>query len=169
MSSISQSQILVNALGTMFGPGNLQTPQLNLAFQENYTITNGSGAGQADVIWQDKRTLAASASESLDVQTGALHDSFGTALTLSKIKAIIIAADGGNTNDVQVGGAGANAITAPFGSATDYVAVQPGGVLVLVNPTAGGYAVDGTHKLLKVANSAGTTGVTYSIIIFGVE
>jgi len=169
MSSISQSQILVNALGTMFGAGNLQKPQLDLAFQENYTIANGTGANQADVIWQDKRTLAASASESLDLQTGALADSFGATLTLSKIKAIIIAADAANTNDVQVGGAGANAITAPFGSGTDYVAIQPGGILVLVNPTSGGYLVDGTHKLLKVANSAGTTGVTYSIIIFGVE
>jgi hypothetical protein len=80
-----------------------------------------------------------------------------------------LAADGGNINNVQVGGAGANAITDPFGTNTDLVNIPPGGMLVLVAPTAAGFNVDTTHKLLKVANSAGTTQVIYNIIIFGVE
>lgn len=167
--TISQSQIILNALGTYYGAGNLYQPQVPIAFQQNYTISNGSGAGQADMIFQDQRTLGASASESLDIQTGALTDIFGNAITLSKVKAIIVTALGTNTNNVLVGGAGSNAFSGPFGSTTDYATIVPGGMLVLVAPTAGGYTVDGTHKLLKVANSAGTTGVTYNIIIFGVE
>ena len=167
--SISQSQVILNALGTYYGTSLLTQPTVNLAFLENYTIGNGGGANQADMIFQDKRTLAASASESLDLFTGALKDSFGASVTLSAIKALIVTADGGNTNDVQVGGAGSNAVSGLFGSTTDYATIKPGGMLVLVAPTAAGYLVDTTHKLLKVANSAGTTQVIYNIIIFGVE
>ena len=46
--------------------------------------------------------------------------------------------------------------------------MQPGGTLLLVAPNAAGYAVTaGTGDLLKVANSGGSTGVTYDIVIVG--
>jgi hypothetical protein len=167
--TISQSQILLHVLGTYFGAGNLYQPQVPIAFQQSYTISNGSGANQADMIFQDQRTLAASATENLDLQTGALLDIFGNAIALSKVKAIVVTALGTNTNNVLVGGAGSNAFTGPFGSTTDVNTVVPGGTLVLVAPTAGGYTVDGTHKLLKIANSSSGTQVIYNIIIFGVE
>lgn len=130
-------------------------------------FTNGSGANQAGKFWADSRTLAASASESLDL-SGGITDALGNTLTLTSVKAIRIRAAAANTNDVLVGGAAANAFLL-FADATDIVAIKPGGTFLLVDPTAAGMAVTaGTGDLLKVANSSSGTGVTYSIEVVGV-
>lgn len=139
-----------------------------IAFKPNYNFDNGVGANQAAVIYSKTRTLAASANEDLDLNGTTLLDAFGTALALTKVKGLIIVAAPGNTNDVVVGGASSNGFIAPFGSATDKIKVQPGGMLVLVTPSAAGYAVTAaTADLLRIANGGGTTGVTYTIIVIG--
>jgi hypothetical protein len=168
-AAISQTQVLLHFIGTFLGASNLTQPQVPLALQQSITFSNGAGANQGDFIWQDSRTLSASASESLDLQTGALTDNVGTAITLSKLKVLVVVASGANTNDVLVGGAGANAITGPWGSTTDYNTIKPGGMFLIAAPTAAGYTVDGTHKLLKVANSSSGTSVTYQIYVLGYE
>ena len=54
------------------------------------------------------------------------------------------------------------------GDPTDKISVRPGGAFILIAPDATGYAVTAaTGDLLKIANSAGTTSVTYDIIIIG--
>lgn len=133
-------------------------------------LANGTGAGQADKVFADTRTILASANEDLDLAAGALTDAFGTTLTFAKVKALYVAAAAGNTNNVVVGGAAANAWVGPFGDATDKITVRPGGVLELAVGEAdiNGYAVTaGTGDQLRVANSGGTTSVTYTIIIVG--
>lgn len=133
----------------------------------DYNLDNGSGANQASLMFSDIRTLTASSTENLDL-AGSLVDAFGTTLTFAKIKALIVIADAGNTNDVLVGGAGSNTMLTFFGDATDIVKVKPGGMLVLVAPDATGYAVTAsTGDILKVANSSSGTGVTYKIILIG--
>ena len=68
-----------------------------------------------------------------------------------------------------VGGAGSNGFTSWVGDATDVVKVKPGGALILVAPDATGYAVTaGTGDLLTITNSAGSTSVTYDVVIMGV-
>jgi hypothetical protein len=100
--------------------------------------------------------------DSADIQRGAT-------LTFTKIKAILVKAAEGNTNNVVVGGAASNGWVGPFGDVSDTVAVKPGGTLLLVAPNAAGYAVTaGTGDILKVANSGAGTGVTYDIVIVGV-
>ena len=58
-----------------------------------------------------------------------------------KLKALIVYAAPGNTNDVVVGGAASNGAISMFGSATDTMKVKPGGFLVAAAPTAAGYAI----------------------------
>lgn len=133
-------------------------------------LASGTGAGQVDKVFADTRTLTASANEDLDLAAGALTDAFGTTLTFAKIKGLYVAAAAGNTNNVVVGGAASNTWVGPFGGATHTIAVRPGGVVVLADGEAdtNGYAVTaGTGDLLRVANSAGTTPVTYTIVILG--
>lgn len=137
-----------------------------------YNISNafadGTGADQAQKLWTDQRTLTASATEELDL-AGGLTDVFGTALTLTKVKALIIKAAAANTNNVIVGGAASNAWAAAVGAANDTITVRPGGTLVLIAPDSTGYAVTaGTGDLLKIANSAGSTSVTYDIAVLGI-
>lgn len=140
----------------------------NYSMSERVTTTfaTGTGANQATHIWTDTRTLAASATESLDL-AGALIDGLGTTLTFTAIKAIRVRAPTANTNNVIVGGAASNAFLL-FGDATDTIAVKPGGTFMIVDPSAAGYPVTaGTGDLLKITNSAGTTSVDYSIEIIG--
>lgn len=139
-----------------------------LAFAPNYVFTDGSGANQANKVWSDTRTLAASANEDLDLNGSSLIDAFGVAMAFTKIKAIIVVADAANTNDVVVGGAASNGFISPFGAATDKVKVRPGGMMVLVDPSAAGYAVTAaTADLLRVTNGGAGTGVNYTIFLIG--
>ena len=138
-----------------------------VAYGPTYVLTDGVGANQAKEMFTDIRTLAASATEDLDL-AGGLHDVFGNAILFTKIKALIVVADAGNVNDVLVGGAAANQFATPWGAATHSNKVKPGGMLCFVAPDANGYAVTaGTGDLLKVANSAGGTAVSYTIILVG--
>ena len=138
-----------------------------LAFNQNFNFANGSGANQAASIFTDTRTLAASATEDLDLN-GVLTDAFNATIAFTKIRALIICADAGNTNDVVVGGAASNGAISFFGASTDKVKVKPGGMFVLVAPDANGYGITAaTADLLKVANSSSGTGVTYTIIVVG--
>jgi len=134
----------------------------------NFHFTDGTGANQAKILFADTRTLAASASESLDL-AGVLTDAFGNVLTFDKIKAIIVTADATNTNSVLFGGAASAQASPWFGDVTDVVVVRPGGMMVLVAPDATGYDVTATTAdIIKMANSGAGTGVTYSIVLIGV-
>src|SRR5678816_4931436 len=69
----------------------------------NKTAQNGVAAGLADKIWAAERSLAGSATEDLDLAGGGLADPLGVTITaFVKVKAILIEADAGNTNDVLV-------------------------------------------------------------------
>lgn len=134
-----------------------------------FTITSGTESSQMDQIWHDQRTLAASTAEDLDL-AGSLVDAFGTTLTFVDIRFIMVKASSANTNDVRVGGTGANAFFSFLGSNTDYIKVKPGGALFLYTPTDPGYAVTaGTADLLQIENDSSGSTVTYDIYIGGVS
>ncbi len=132
------------------------------------SLASGTGANQANAMWADTRTLTASSTENLDL-AAVLTDAFGTALTFTKVKAILVMAAAGNTNNVVLGGAASNAFINWVGDATDVINIRPGGVFMLAAPDATAYAVTAsTGDILKVANSSSGTSVTYTIVIIGV-
>lgn len=138
-----------------------------LNFQARYNFAQGVGANQAQTIFSDKRTLAASANETLNLNGGTLTDEFGNLLVITKIKALLIYADPGNVNDVLIGAA-ANPIVSILGAAGT-VLVKPGGCAAFYAPDVNGYAVvAATAMNLKIANSGAGTGVTYTIIVIAV-
>jgi hypothetical protein len=106
-------------------------------------------------IVYDTRTLAASASEDLDLA--------GAFANFTKVHAIYVFATSANTNNVVVGGASANSFVAPF---TGTVTVGPGGEN-LVTSKAGWTVTAGTGDLLKIANSNSGSAVTYDIVVAG--
>ncbi len=129
-------------------------------------LASGTGAGQADKLWTDTRTLAASATEDLDL-AGVLVDAFGTTTTFVKVKAVIVAAAAANTNNVNLTRPASNGVPL-FLAAGDGIAVRPGGMVAIFAPDATGYAVTAaTGDLLTLTNSAGTTSVTYDVVIIG--
>lgn len=145
----------------------LTTASAPLNIGRQITFTDGDGAGEADLIWSDRRTLAASTGEDLDL-AGGLTDPFGQTITFAKIKGLLVAAAPGNTNNVVLGNAAENGWVGPFDADDNTIAVKPGGVLMLLAPDAAGYAVTaGTGDLLHVANGGSGSGVTYDIVIIG--
>jgi hypothetical protein len=153
--------------GTYAGTNDLGS--VAFAFSPSATVqfSAGTGTGKADKLFSDQRTLAASATENLDL-AGVLVDPLGATLTFGHVKAIYIHAAAANTNDVCVGGAATNTFSGPLADPTDIVCVKPGGVLVLTVASGVGWTVTpATGDILKVTNSAGTTGVTYDVVIVG--
>lgn len=144
----------------------LGTLSFTALIEKSLTLASGTGANQADRMFSDQRTLAASASESLDL-AGSLTDVAGATITFARVKAVFVEAVAANTNDVQVTRPASNGLPL-FMAASDGIAVRPGGMFAWVAPDATGVAVTaGTGDLLAFTNSAGTTGVTYNVIIVG--
>jgi len=162
------SKIALSVAANLAAALDVGTGSHEVAFGPTYVLQNGNGANQANELWADTRSIAASGSEDIDLN-GGVSDIFGTAIAFTKIKGLVIVAAAGNTNDVIVGGAAANAISSIFGDAADTIKVKPGGMVALVAPNAAGYAVTaGTADLLKVANGGAGSAVSFTIVVIGV-
>jgi hypothetical protein len=146
----------------------LTTVADELNFRRGVHLEDGTAAGRADRVFHDRRTLAASGTEDLDL-AGVLLDAFGAAITFVKVKGLFISADITNTNNVVIGAAAASPWVSLLGAAGT-LTVRPGATVgVMAGPAdATAYAVTGgSGDLLKVANSAAGTPVTYDIVIVG--
>jgi len=131
-------------------------------------LANGTGSGQASQVFTDTRSLAGSATEDLDL-AGSLTNAFGTTLTFTKIKAIIVRAAAANNaaNAVQVARTSSNGVPL-FLAASDGLALGPGGIFLFYDP-AGVTVTAGTGDKLTITNSAGTNTVSYDIVIIGTD
>lgn len=167
MPSLSNAQLTIAAIGTLFGTTGLATPQAPLNFSQITPLGSGTGANQADKMYAATRTLALSTGEDLDL-AGTLTDAFGAVITFARIKSMIFRAASGNTNNVIVGNAATNGFISWCGSATDKVTVRPGGTFALIAPDATAYAVTAaTADLLHVLNGGAGTPVTYDVVLIG--
>lgn len=150
-----------------YSPLDLQTGSAPGLIKKIYSFADGAGVNAANRAFFDRRTLSASATESLDL-AGSLVDAFGSTITWARVKVLAVTAASANTNNVIVGGTGSNGFINWVSDATDAIVVRPGGMFVLVATDATGYAVTAaTGDLLKIANSSSGTSVTYDIAIIG--
>ena len=148
------------------GAPNLGDANSNYGGFPNIIMDNGTGANQADTVYSETRTLAASATFDLDL-AGALLNPLGAAAIFVKVKAIAIKARAANTNNVVLGAAAANGFVGPFGAATHTVSIPPGGEVVIVAPIAGWTVTPATGDLLRTTKSGAGTAVTYDIVVIG--
>lgn len=156
----------INVKGTIYGVNDLGTPQMPFALSERVSLDPGTAAGQATLVFSDTRTIAASSNDDLDL-AGVLPHPLGGTITFAVVRAIIIRAAAGNTNNVVVGAAASNQFVGPFGAATHTLALRPGEELVVTNRAAGWAVTAGTGDILRIANSGAGTSVTYDIILLG--
>lgn len=160
------TKLVTSVVSTLTDALDLSTVTDPLSYALRTTLTSGTGANQADMLWHDTRTLAASGTEDLDL-AGVLVNGLGDTQTFARVKTILVAAAAANSNNVNVTRPAANGVPL-FLAAGDGIAVRPGGMFMATAPDATGYAVTaGTGDLLTVTNSAAGTSVTYSVIIIG--
>lgn len=144
----------------------LGTPVFDLAKQIEIVLANGTGANAADLLFTDTRTIAASGNEDLDL-AGSLADAYGTTLTFVELRAILITAASGNTNNVVLSRPSSNGVPL-FSAASDAIPVPPGGVFLWACGADGKVAVTAsTGDLLNIANSSSGSSVTYDVVIVG--
>jgi hypothetical protein len=160
------TRVSMDLAATLTSALDLTSPSAPLTYKRDLIWGSGTGASQADKVWSDQRTLTASSTEDLDLAGGSLTDALGGSLTFARVRALLIYAASGNTNNVVVGG-DSNALL--FGGAAAHtVTVRPGGLFFLAAPDSTGYVVTAsTGDILQVANSGAGTSVTYDIIVIG--
>jgi len=123
------------------------------------TYTNGSGAGQAGVLYQGALALSSGA-YSLNL-TGTLTDSYGSAVNLVRVKAIYIKNTGATALTV---GNGSNPWVT-FLTGTGTLILPPGAWVAAATPDATGWTV--TASTAYVLQFAGTGSATFQVVVLG--
>lgn len=133
------------------------------------SLADGTGLDQADKIWHDSRTVSAGANDDLDL-TALPQSLFGSVVTIafSKVKALLVVNMSTVSGEqLRVGGAAANAWSAPFnGVSASLVLVGPDSPLLLANKKDGWTVTAGTGDILRITNPT-AAAITYRIVILG--
>lgn len=141
----------------------------------NYTttaLTNGTAAGQADVLYTAQTTIAGNANTTLNLSS--LTNAFGSTVSLARIKAMYFentaTPSGGTTrsSSIAIGGAGVTPFVGGFFNAgTDTLTLRNGvHMSVGVVQDATGYVV-GTGVNLEIANSDASNSAIVNIGLAG--
>jgi hypothetical protein len=161
------TKLVTTLVATLTDPLDLSTPSDALSYAARTTLSTGTGANQANMMWHDKRTIAASTDEDLDL-AGTLVNGLGDVQTFARVKALLVSAAAANTNNVNVTSDGTAGVPGLFLALGDGVVVRPGGLFLWVAPDATGAVVTATTgDLLTVANSGAGSTVTYDVVIIG--
>ena len=128
------------------------------------TFTNGTGSSQAEIVFTDERTLAASTSEDLDLY-GSLADQFGNTINGATLKRLIVEASPTNGDNILVGGAASNTFAAIFDAGSNKVKVFPGGLFAWSVPGTGATITNSSADLLRIENADSGAEATYKIIM----
>lgn len=165
--SLSNTTLLMRLLSTVTRDIDLQSGRSPLEFKQGYSIPHGTGAGQADLLWTDRRTILASQNDDLDL-AGTFTDIYGQAVVFARVKAILVVADAGNANNVVIGNAASNQFLGPFGAAAHTYSVKPGDAFSGTALGATAWPVTaGSADILRIANSGAGTSVIYDIALLG--
>jgi hypothetical protein len=164
-----ESKLLVSASGKLTQSQDLGNAVATALKSLNVSLVDGVAAGQADLLFADTRTLAASANEDLDLAGTMLQDPLGADLSFLRVKALLVVAAPANVNNVVVGNS-ATATWIPLLGATGTVTLRPGAAFAAFAGAADatGYAVVATTgDLLRVTNSGAGSTVSYDILVIG--
>ncbi len=146
----------------------LSVPVDTLTKQTKIELSNGTSSNNADLCFHDQRTLGASGTEDLDL-AGSLAGPFGASQVFVELRAVLFSAASANTNNVLVSRPASNGVPL-FSAAGDQIIIPPGGVFLWSCPADGKIPVTAsTGDLITVTNSAGSTSVTYDVVIIGVS
>jgi hypothetical protein len=141
------------------------TPEDRADYNLIDNLLSGTGVGQADVVFHDRRTLTGISAEELDLWSGGLVDPLGAAIKFAKVKLLMVRVRTVTTGTyLEIGGAGLNPFYSMFDAEDDMINLGPGGLLLLYNPD--GYAAGSSADKLRIGNTNGFS-IEYDIFIVG--
>jgi hypothetical protein len=147
-------------------------PNFSVILQDILQFSNGTGAGQANLLFVDERTLASAANDDLDLNGTALKTVYGVDIAATTLVGAVIinapklASAAPNTTNLTIGG-GTSPITTFMGGTTPtFGPLRPGAYLSFGCDAVGGFGaiVAGTADILRISNSAGAAA-TYQIAL----
>lgn len=137
------------------------SPSWSAAIEEILSLTNGTGANQADIAYVAERTVASATNDDIDL-AGVLSDAMGATITAAELVALLIVnkqKDGtANTTDLTIGNGGVNSAVGFVGAAAHTIGpIKPGGIFLLAAGNAAGIGAvtASTGDILRIANSSG--------------
>lgn len=152
------AEILARIKVSQTGSNDFGGPDFEPVLESIIQLTTGVGAGQANIVFADERTLTTAATDSIDLN-GVLIDAFGATIAAIELVALIVinkprAGTPLNTTDLTIGG-GTNGV---FTTAMPFV-LKPGAVFLLAAGDAAGIktVTAATADLLQIVNSAGAS------------
>lgn len=147
-------------------PENLEGATIPHAIDAELALSSGTADGSADLVFSDRRSLTASATETLDL-AGGLTSALGSTLTFVEIVGIIVRnRETTSTRVLRVGPNSTNGFLGPFVDASDRVALGPGSVLCLWRDS-GWTVTAGTGDLLFFQNTDGAGSLAYDVLLVG--
>lgn len=136
-------------------------------------LTNGVGAGEADIKYSEQLTIAESGNTTLNLSS--LTDSFGNSISFTRIKELYIENSSlGSASSIKVGGAVSNAFNAMWqapGTANNdaFIPIRNGACLHLgVAQDATAYVVGSAVNIL-ITNLDGANAATVNVVIVGCD
>jgi hypothetical protein len=128
------------------------------AMDKVVSLTNGTGANQADLAYLAERTVNSASNDDIDI-SGVLTDAFGSTITAAELVAFGFVnqqLDGtANTTNLTPGGSSSGVP----GFTSALWPISPGGIFVIASPGASGLATvtGSTGDIIRIANSSGAT------------
>ena len=145
-------------VSTLTGAQQIGMPIDDVTLQVARHFLNGTAAGQIDVAYARRRSVASGATDTIDIN-GVTNDAFNNNIAMLTLCGIILINEdtGGiaNTTNLTLGG-GANAIANILGNTTATMVLRPGGIFMNLNATsASGVATvtPGTADIITITLS----------------
>lgn len=156
MAFTSNNSLRLSA--TLTGPGDLGTDTSALNTTIGMALSDGTSAGQADLMFKDTRTVADGATDDIDLTS--IEDAFGNPLSAAEVVTIFIRSLDTNTTDLTIGGSSADYTGLPDQT------IAPGGIAVHHNSGANGLGAvtDSSSDIIRVVNGAGAQA-SYEIVV----
>lgn len=132
------------------------------------SLSNGTAADTADILYVNAHTIGASASLDLDL-AASLVNPFGTTLTFARVKCVFITWQSDNTaSEISVGGDGAAAAPLWFAAGNDEEKVHSTGCLFHFRSDATAWPVTATTAdILEITNLDATNSAKIFVHIVG--
>lgn len=146
------------------GSNDFDGPSFAPALEAVMNLANGTGAGQADLLFVDQRSVNASSNDDIDL-AGVLTSAFGTTITAAEVVGILVInapRDGApNVSSLTIGGSSAPFLGFLGGTTPTIGPIGPGGFFFIGCPSASGVGTvtATTADLMRVSNGAGGTAV----------
>ena len=142
---------------------------LDTTFTQIQTIFNSATPTTAapTSFYSTKQTILTTANFDIDLNGGTMDDDLGVAMVWTKLHALVVSVLTPNgTKYVKIGPQGAtNALNFGFDGVASDDWVECYTVMPFIRPSANGWTVDATHKVVRINNPTGSSVIVEILAI----